>query len=102
MIEDASQQNPFYELPVRNLISIIEKSNYTHEDETKSLSIMKTILRKASESNEAEAHLLLTVCDFPDLMLDACIELLSCLTKCKLCVRIGYLTTSPGRIMTIY
>jgi len=95
IIEDASQQNSTYGLPVRNLISIIEKSNLTHEDETKSLSIMKTILRKASELNESEAPLLLTVCDFPHLMLDACIDLLSCLTKCKLCVRIGYLNNLP-------
>ena len=91
IIEDASQQNSIYGLPVRNLISIIEKSNLTHEDETKSIPIMKTILRKTSELNEAEAPLLLTVCDFPHLMLDACIDLISCLAIHKICVHIGEL-----------
>ena len=94
-LEDASKERSFYALPVKNIISIIQRSNLSHEEAPKIFSIMKIIFRSMSDCNSAKTPLLLHACDFPHLLLDQCVELISCLTKCKLCIHMGYLNNLP-------
>ena len=90
-IEEAVKEESFYDLQISNIISIIKRSNIKEESESVGLDVMKAILLKMSSKRPNDAPLLLNVCDFPHLLLDRCLELISCLQSSPPCPRVGFL-----------
>ena len=82
-IEEASEEEGFYSLPMNEILTILGKSDI------ESVGLLCNIVSKISEKNEKESPLLLNVIDPKDATFDECISIISKFTRCPLCKRIG-------------
>ena len=80
-IEEYVEEELFYELPTKEILKIIDKSNI--ED----IELISTIITRMRENKQEESTLLLNVIKSNETTLDECIQILSKFEHCPICKR---------------
>lgn len=87
-IIDAIQETSFYSLPFSTFQSILRKVDFS--DNCISTELIIHLFREVNRSYNEEAIMILNTikCNFAELCLSNCIDMLSCFTHCDLCIKL--------------
>ena len=88
-LDEASKEESFTDIPTHNIINIVFDSSI--QDSHLAISIASRIIKGISEKRPDEAPLLLSCFTFNEATLDECVSLVSSLTCCQICKRLGTL-----------
>ena len=95
-LREASQCRRFFDLPTQNILSIIQNSRIIYDSDQWGFATMKRILRQLSQVRPLDSPQLLSVCNFPHLLLSDCIDLISSVTSIPILVKLGELHNLPS------
>ena len=98
-IVDLSKMEQFYKLPITNIVSVLQKVNYSAVE--KLVPLLQSVIQGTNKTHPNESAILLhgIKCKDCSLSVSDCINIFQCFSNCDLCVKLGSLISGNSEVV---